>query len=137
MGDPYLPPGVSVSMIPGNRPEDLAEEAFWEAWCEKMLEKDYRQPDLDDFQENDFSVAAVTVGRDLGYTQGMNEGRDDERMAQAYKEEEAWEKRSCDKCGEPLGDEPRAEVVLRDKSYACHFIVHAESCYNEQEHETA
>jgi hypothetical protein len=30
-----LPPGCSVSDIPGNRPEDLKEEAFWETLCDR------------------------------------------------------------------------------------------------------
>src|SRR5262245_22826082 len=33
-----LPPGVTMSMIPGNRPEDLAEEEFWEAFEDKLTE---------------------------------------------------------------------------------------------------
>jgi hypothetical protein len=31
-----LPPGVSEGMIPGNRPEDLADEEFWEALLERL-----------------------------------------------------------------------------------------------------
>ena len=31
-----MPPGCSPSMIPGNRPEDLAYEAAWE-WVEEQL----------------------------------------------------------------------------------------------------
>ena len=32
-----LPPGCSVSDIPGNRPEDIAYEAFW-TWVEEHLQ---------------------------------------------------------------------------------------------------
>lgn len=34
-----LPPGCNVSDIPGNRPEDLAEEAFWETVDERFIER--------------------------------------------------------------------------------------------------
>lgn len=38
MGDFNMPPGVSVNDIPGNTPEDLKEEAFWEAVDSRMEE---------------------------------------------------------------------------------------------------
>jgi hypothetical protein len=34
-----LPPGVSVNDIPGNRPEDLREEAFWDKVDAKFIEE--------------------------------------------------------------------------------------------------
>ena len=34
-----LPPGINENMIPGNRPEDEAEEAFWEILDHRFIER--------------------------------------------------------------------------------------------------
>lgn len=86
MGGSNLPPGVSESMIPGNRPEDLAEEEFCEKLAEALLKKDWRQEDIDDLFESD-RYQAITETRDLGYVRGFNEGRAEEQMAQAMREQ--------------------------------------------------
>lgn len=39
MTDFNMPPGCSVNDIPGNRPSDLKEEAFWELLDAKFIER--------------------------------------------------------------------------------------------------
>lgn len=79
-----LPPGVNVSDIPGNRPEDLAEERFWEE-LEKRFEKNFPQyqraiVNLTDIPHVEDALREyVTLARDMGYEQGFAEGKD-ERM---------------------------------------------------------
>jgi len=53
-----LPPGCNVSDIPGNRPEDLAFEIFWENYIDKVYEEwkeehipKYDNPD-DEYDKN-------------------------------------------------------------------------------------
>jgi len=76
-------------MIPGNRPEDLAEEEFWEMLMEKLIEAGFDESDVGDMSsEESLTTKAIEIARDMGYTRGFNEGRDEERMAQSYKEEE-------------------------------------------------
>lgn len=83
-----LPPGVSVSDIPGNRPEDAAEEAFWDAFDAKCREAGIDMPPID----LDSSTAKlITIARDLGLMQGFNEGRAEEQMAQCLAEMERAE----------------------------------------------
>ena len=65
-----LPPGVSVGMIPGNRPEDIAEEAFWETLTERA------PSDLlpEEWWDDGGLAALVKIARDLGYAEGYNDG---------------------------------------------------------------
>lgn len=70
-----LPPGVSVNDIPGNRPEDLAEEAWWEKLGELC-------PDVPEAIWDDEHVQKlVNVARDLAYAQGYGEATADRAMA--------------------------------------------------------
>ena len=66
-----LPPGVNVNMIPGNRPEDLADEAFWETLSDKLTDA---QNDLLDDANSDL-VAVVEAIRDLAWAAGAAEER--------------------------------------------------------------
>jgi len=85
-----LPPGVSDHMIPGNRPEDMLEEAFWELLQEKY---DAAHPQFkkimwevfstDESNLDDAITALVTLARDIGYERGFAEGRQEEQMAEA------------------------------------------------------
>lgn len=43
-----LPPGVTESMIPGNRPEDLAEEEFVDWMLDRFYEEKF---DIDDMYD--------------------------------------------------------------------------------------
>lgn len=81
-----MPPGVSVSDIPGNRPEDLAEEAWWEKLGE--LNPDVPQEIWDDEKVQKL----VESARDLAYSAGYAEGRDDQRSV----ERAVWESDSVD-----------------------------------------
>lgn len=80
-----LPPGVSESMIPGNRPEDVAEDAFWDKLIEKAPSGDLPE----DWYEERGLVALVEATRELAYDQGFGEGRAEEQMAQAEHRDEA------------------------------------------------
>jgi hypothetical protein len=81
-------------MIPGNRPEDIAEEEFWATLEKKFAEQNEGNSDLfwNWMNENQALSDAVmeyaTIARDLGYERGFAEGRQEEQMAQAMKEEE-------------------------------------------------
>jgi flagellar biosynthesis/type III secretory pathway protein FliH len=85
-------------MVPGNRPEDIAEEEFWETLATKMLEAGFKQEQIDSLGEMgdsnlDFATKAIEIARDLGYTRGFNEGRDEERMSQLYEQEKEEDER--------------------------------------------
>jgi hypothetical protein len=122
-------------MIPGNRPEDIAEEAFWEQLFDKLTKKGYLQPDIDGLEENEFTKDAITIARELGYVDGSQEARSDEQLAEAAKRDEEFANTRCAKCGEVIGyDYDRAEVVLRNSPLAVQpsFVIHA-NCYSELE----
>jgi hypothetical protein len=78
-----LPPGVTESMIPGNRPEDLAEEAFWDALFTKLLEAGFTQSAIDaiDEQTSPLSWKAIEIARDLGHAAGYNDGKAEAELA--------------------------------------------------------
>lgn len=86
MGDFNMPPGVSVNDIPGNRPEDMREEAFWETLDEKMREKyprGYNElmsifADHDGFDE--VVYAYVNIARDLVSADAYAEGQQEAEM---------------------------------------------------------
>jgi hypothetical protein len=85
MGDFNMPPGVSVNDIPGNRPEDVAEEVFWLEFSQALNEEiknhhpNVNMADIDDeFFENELITTAITVARDMGYNRGYNDGLADE-----------------------------------------------------------
>ncbi len=80
-----LPPGCSVSDIPGNRREDLADEAFWAEW-EKRAEAAGLDPDrpplVVPLAEPDPIARALEIARDIGYERGYEEGQADAGLAQ-------------------------------------------------------
>jgi len=86
-----LPPGVTTSMIPGNRPEDLKEEAFWEAFFEKAREQYVPFPEELGENPNFWLDKLITIARDLAYTEGINDGREDAQMDMMAQE--------CIRCG--------------------------------------
>jgi len=92
-------------MIPGNRPEDTADEAFWLA-LEEKFEKEC--PDHAPIIESIFNgkfdlgslpnpanqleaavVALVTVAREMGYNVGFDEGKDQQAIDEAEAAEAA------------------------------------------------
>src|SRR5215831_14585339 len=87
-----MPPGVNTNMIPGNRPEDLLEEAFWAAFEAKLDEKKCTgftldQPgrsanfvSLDDLWDNAAFVEVIGIARDLGFDHGYGQGQNDMAM---------------------------------------------------------
>lgn len=77
-----LPPGVSESMIPGNRPEDEAEDAFFdelEARLKTSLGADHLYPVwiklFDDEPSEEVILEAVQIARTLGYEAGTADAR--------------------------------------------------------------
>lgn len=80
-----LPPGVGVNDIPGNRPEDLAEEEFWEKLGEMC-------PDVPGWMWDDEAVQSlVESARDLAYSAGYSQGSADEAVAAAGRESASTE----------------------------------------------
>jgi hypothetical protein len=71
-----LPPGVTEGMIPGNRPEDEADEAFFDALSARSVALGFDLPDDGQFED------ALRAARDLGYDVGHDDGRAEEQMAQ-------------------------------------------------------
>jgi hypothetical protein len=88
-----MPPGVSTNDIPGNRPEDVAEEAFWSELDEKF-QKAYPNEwekiaylfDTPAFREYDALIHYIELARDIGYERGREEARDEAGLEQHYKE---------------------------------------------------
>lgn len=72
-----LPPGCRESDIPGNRPEDLKEEAFIDALNDKL---DKEKLDLPEEWADGDIWRLVILARDMGYDQGFSEGRDEAMM---------------------------------------------------------
>jgi hypothetical protein len=82
-----LPPGVNVSDIPGNRPEDEMEEIFWEALDEDLRKLGkYSEAELDMVGVEGLLTDAIYAAREIAYKVGFDEGRAEEQLAQAYKE---------------------------------------------------
>lgn len=81
-----LPPGVSENDIPGNRPEDVAEERFWTQLDERFI-REYGEPAkrwltiCEDLDPDDMIWDYVRLAKDMSYEHGYNEG-----VAEAYME---------------------------------------------------
>jgi hypothetical protein len=73
-----LPPGCRVSGIPGNRPEDAAEEAFWDALLTQAEEAGLLSGPRalpDSWSDPDSPLGKIiTLARDLGAADGYGEG---------------------------------------------------------------
>jgi hypothetical protein len=70
-----LPPGVSLHHIPGNRPEDEEDEAFW-----NEMYKQFEQHNLEIPQEHEDSewfTRAIEICRDMAFGRGYKQGADD------------------------------------------------------------
>jgi hypothetical protein len=108
-----LPDGVTENMIPGNRPEDMAEDAFWDAYFEKLpaqvdnsLEKAFGEF----WAESDGFRDVVLLAREMGYEQGFSDGKDEAAMSQMAEEcircgyaHSVQEHCHCDKCDHSHG----------------------------------
>lgn len=96
-----LPPGVNTNMIPGNRPEDEAEEAFW-TFLDEKFEREFPQHskivtammtggnlELDPSEPMENAIYQyVIMARDIGYDRGLDDGKDEALMQQAIEEQE-------------------------------------------------
>ena len=71
-----LPPGCNVSDIPGNRPEDLADEAWWDA-LGKRIDPALMQM----IDENEDLQRLIETVRDMAYGAGYDEGQADAALA--------------------------------------------------------
>lgn len=74
-----LPPGVSASMIPGNRPEDEASERFWQVLDERFeLEHGTLRMEqinvLFSERHGDLIYRYVEKARDIAWQAGYDEG---------------------------------------------------------------
>jgi len=74
-----LPPGVSENMIPGNRPEELAEEQWWNDFEEKVNKADLAIPAMT--WDEPWFVGAVNLAKEMGYEEGYIDGRQEERQS--------------------------------------------------------
>lgn len=83
-----LPPGVNDNMIPGNRPEDLREEKFFEDHAERCAKEGIT---LDEDWESERAGRIFTIARDLGYDEGYQDACAESDLAQMYIEE--WNSR--------------------------------------------
>lgn len=75
-----LPPGVSLHHIPGNRPEDMEDEAFWEELYKQFEHHGVAIPEDQDGEE--WFVRAFEICRDLAFDRGYKQGQADEQWAQ-------------------------------------------------------
>ena len=93
MPDFNMPPGVRASDIPGNRPEDEAEEAFWIELDEKFEKEqpEYKRAIDSIVASHDLEAAFyeyVTMARELGYNAGYREGVYDAGLEASQREED-------------------------------------------------
>jgi len=76
-----LPPGVNVNDIPGNRPEDIESEKFWEALDEQFV-KQYGDRAkkwlvmLEDIDPEDMIFEYVETAREIAYQKGYGDAVD-------------------------------------------------------------
>lgn len=78
-----LPPGVTERMLPGNRPEDEAEEAWWEAFYDRsrevMADEEFERLDSDGRL-----TRLIEIARDMGHDEGRKAEREDARIEAAF-----------------------------------------------------
>lgn len=84
-----LPPGVTDSMIPGNRPEDIEYDAFWEAVTNKAHELGLGEVWPDAWPEDERIIQLIDWISGEAYTKGYNAGLGDAQLEQLYKDETA------------------------------------------------
>lgn len=82
-----LPPGVTESMIPGNRPEDIAEERFWEELWD-YIATNFPDVDADTWIENDTHTKIIDYVRNKVWMQAFDEGRAEAELARLYENEQ-------------------------------------------------
>lgn len=80
-----MPPGVTTSMIPGNRPEDEAEERFWQTLEERCDAEELNSDVPDEL------TRVIEIARDIGYDLGVIDARADAELAEAERHAETAE----------------------------------------------
>lgn len=89
-----LPPGCNVSDIPGNRPEDLAAEAAYEALCEELETSKLVDPIQDDEEWADrlvmFILRKMGEAHQAGWNGAVNEQKSHEEQQAIEKATEEW-----------------------------------------------
>lgn len=85
-----LPPGVSVSDIPGNRPEDAAEDEFWQAMELAAIERGGQElaDAIAEVADTDEGQEALLAVRDFAFARGYDEGQSDAGIEAALAEAE-------------------------------------------------
>ncbi len=129
-----LPPGVTDSMIPGNRPEDLAEEAFWEALYEKA------GVTSEDSLDAEGVVRLIQAARDLAYQAGYNAGHAEAEMSYCLVDSEVDERAALTdtriitlpsgteiSVESALGDLTRVQLALREYSPGSDFTAEVDA----------
>ena len=95
-----MPPGVNPSDIPGNRPEDEAEDLFWESVDQLFYERYPQYQEALRYITNGYSeafYAYVELARDMGYDNGRAETENELAIAKSYeseldeKEKQKWQ----------------------------------------------
>jgi len=79
-------------MIPGNRPEDVADDRFWEE-LDRRFTKQYGEAGikwltlLEDLDPEDLIIEYIRVACDIAWEDGYNLGVNDAYMEMSAKEE--------------------------------------------------
>jgi hypothetical protein len=99
MPDFNMPPGVSVNDIPGNRPEDMAEEAFWNELDLQLTASNINgigplpaapsanYVSIEHLLEDENFQKIITIARDLGFNHGYGQGLNDMALGKDLKEQ--------------------------------------------------
>jgi hypothetical protein len=84
-----MPPGVTEGMIPGNRPEDEADEIFFQEFDKRCAQRGISPGS--DLWEDDSYIEQIRLACNMGFTQGFSEGRDEASISHMAEE--------CIRCG--------------------------------------
>jgi hypothetical protein len=109
-------------MIPGNRPEDEAEDAFWAAFGDKLDADGVRSicipvgtipphMRIEDLWDDDDFVKVVQIARDLGYARGFDDGKMEAVIDEAAEQSEVIEGTAVEQTV-TIQDEYGNEVVV-------------------------
>jgi hypothetical protein len=88
-----LPPGVSTNDIPGNRPQDIAEEHFWDALISRVEAKGLDIPGGETcdgqvyWYENPAICALIDIVREMVFNEAYEQGRAEGQMEEMDRQE--------------------------------------------------
>jgi hypothetical protein len=93
-----FPPGCSIRDIPGNRPEDEAQEAAYEQLCEELEVAGIVHADKVDEEWHDHLVQFIMRKMGDAYGEGYQQAQADEAEAKYLAESEALAKEYWEYC---------------------------------------